>query len=186
MDPCLKGSSPQCRSARPGWTVNWSKLIIHQVMQLEFKPWWSYCIALAFTLFTIQLYTVEENNSTHLCSQPFGFWQTGAAKARGKHEIPPCFKTVWEPGLSHKCSPKEHLPAILTVSINHSPKHTLHLSATERLLVSAHYLLPSKVAHTVGLLMFNSSCSFWPSCILKSFSNYIHTQFRLEMGTCCF
>lgn len=39
MVPCLKGNSPQCKSSRPGLVVNWSKLIIHQVAQQEFKFW---------------------------------------------------------------------------------------------------------------------------------------------------
>ena len=96
----------------------------------------------------------EGNFLSSSCSQPFGFWQTGASKAWGRHRIFPCFKTVWKPIQSQKCFPKEHLPAILTVPVNHSHirPFSLHLSGMTYLLVSGHnfFFLPSNVPLFLG------------------------------------
>ena len=189
---CLKGNSPECRSSRPGLLGNLSKFIIHQVVELEFNlidnlpdnlpdclpdnliAW------LLLLLSTLYRHThLEDNNSSHTsCSQPFGFWQTGASKVREKHGFFQCFKTVWKPILSQKCFSKEYLPAIFTVSINHSPKHSLFLppsSCNKTFAVSGHYFYLQRCPHTLGLLIFNY-CRFWHSYILKSFSKSIETD----------
>lgn len=64
-------------------------------------------------------YTKGTDSLSTFCSQPSGLWQTAASKAWRKHGPFPCFKIVWKPILSQKCFPKEHLPAILAVSVNH-------------------------------------------------------------------
>lgn len=122
------------------------------------------------------------------CSQPFGFWQTGASKAWGRHRIFPCFKTVWKPIQSQKCFPKEHLPAILTVPVNHSHirPFSLHLSRMTYLLVSGHYVFvfvffclqtsPCYLGLLESITYLSLTCRFWTSCIVKPFSNSIKTD----------
>lgn len=171
---------------------NLSKFIIHQVVELEFNLIDNLpdnlpdCLPdnlIAWLLLLLSmLYRhthLEDNNSSHTsCSQPFGFWQTGASKVREKHGFFQCFKTVWKPILSQKCFSKEYLPAIFTVSINHSPKHSLFLppsSCNKTFAVSGHYFYLQRCPHTLGLLIFNY-CRFWHSYILKSFSKSIETD----------
>lgn len=128
----------------------------------------------------------EDNFLSSSWSQPFGFWQTGASKAWGRHRIFPCFKTVWKPIQSQKCFPKEHLPAIPTVPVNHSHirPFSLHLSAMTYLLVLGHYFFfffglqtfPCSLNLLESITYLSFNCRFWPSCIVKLFSNSIKTD----------
>lgn len=153
VSPCLNGNSPQCRSTARVLLGNVSKFISQQVMGWDSNPdsaaaWPLLLLSAAYSYKHGQ----EDNSWNPSCSQPFGFWQTGASKAWGKRDFS-MLQNYLKTNTESKCFPKEHLPAVLTVPVNHS--HTLsfsmHLSATIHLLVSGHsFFLPFKVPSYLG------------------------------------